>query len=80
MDCGHLPHIHATAKSMSLENVSLSSKRVFPPLYIATGDPSKDKLAFIHILERLKVRIIPFMNASNDLMGINQDSKADWMG
>lgn len=44
---------------MSLENVSLSSKRVFPPLYIATGDPSKDKLAFIHILERLKVRIIP---------------------
>jgi hypothetical protein len=43
---------------MGLENVSLSSKRVFPPLYIATGDPSKDKLAFIHILERLKVRII----------------------
>jgi len=44
---------------MDLEkNVSLSSKRVFPPLYIATGDPCKDKLAFIHILERLKVRII----------------------
>lgn len=43
---------------MDLENISLSSKRVFPPLYVATGDASKDKLAFIHILERLKVRII----------------------
>lgn len=43
---------------MGPENISLSSKRVFPPLYVATGDPSKDKLAFIHILERLKVRII----------------------
>ena len=43
---------------MGLENISLSSKRVFPPLYVATGDSSKDKLAFIHILERLKVRII----------------------
>ncbi|PPQ85248.1 hypothetical protein CVT25_010021 [Psilocybe cyanescens] len=30
-------------------------KRVFPPLYTPTGDSLKDKLAFIHILERLKV-------------------------
>jgi len=29
---------------------------VFPPLYVATGDTSKDKLAFIHTLERLKTQ------------------------
>lgn len=41
---------------MGLENTPLSSKRVFPPLYVATGDSSRDKLAFIHILERLKTQ------------------------
>jgi hypothetical protein len=32
-----------------------SAKRVFPPLYRSTGDVSVDRLAFVHILERLKV-------------------------
>ncbi|KIM44756.1 hypothetical protein M413DRAFT_67581 [Hebeloma cylindrosporum] len=41
---------------MGLENTPLSSKRIFPPLYVATGDSSRDKLAFIHILERLKTQ------------------------
>jgi len=31
-------------------------KRTFPPLYIGTGDQSIDRLAFIHILERLKTQ------------------------
>ena len=39
-----------------LEVTSRSDKRVFPPLYVPTGDISKDRLAFIHILERLKVK------------------------
>ena len=34
---------------------STSNKRVFPPLYVTTGNVSRDRLAFIHILERLKV-------------------------
>ena len=38
-----------------LEVTSRSDKRVFSPLYVPTGDISKDRLAFIHILERLKV-------------------------
>jgi putative hydrolase of HD superfamily len=29
--------------------------RVFPPLYKSSGDPVADRLAFFHILERLKV-------------------------
>ena len=33
-----------------------SSKRAFPPLYKSAGDASVDRLAFVHILERLKVR------------------------
>lgn len=30
-------------------------KRQFPPLYQGTGDSATDRLAFFHILERLKV-------------------------
>ncbi|KAF5316330.1 hypothetical protein D9619_006498 [Psilocybe cf. subviscida] len=30
--------------------------RTYPPLYVPTGDSGKDKLAFIHILERLKTQ------------------------
>ncbi|KAF9054038.1 HD domain-containing protein [Panaeolus papilionaceus] len=30
--------------------------RPFPPLYVSTGEASKDRLAFIHILERLKTQ------------------------
>ncbi|KAK0457892.1 HD domain-containing protein [Desarmillaria tabescens] len=33
-----------------------SSTRVFPPLYTSSGDDSADRLAFFHILERLKTQ------------------------
>uniref|UniRef100_A0A8H8CHS1 Uncharacterized protein n=1 Tax=Psilocybe cubensis TaxID=181762 RepID=A0A8H8CHS1_PSICU len=36
--------------------MSTPCKRVFPPLYTPTGDALKDKLAFIHLLERLKTQ------------------------
>lgn len=35
---------------------SFSGKRVFPPLYVPTGDVDTDRLAFFHVLERLKTR------------------------
>ncbi|KAI0630804.1 HD domain-containing protein [Trametes polyzona] len=42
------------------ETTSLSSssapKRVFPPLYKSSGDAAMDRLAFFHILERLKTQ------------------------
>ncbi|KAF5332205.1 hypothetical protein D9611_008177 [Ephemerocybe angulata] len=31
-------------------------KRIFPPLYTGTGEEGQDRLAFIHILERLKTQ------------------------
>ena len=31
------------------------TSRVFPPLYVSSGDASVDRMAFFHILERLKV-------------------------
>lgn len=34
---------------------SAPSGRTFPPLYSSAGDASMDRLAFFHILERLKV-------------------------
>ena len=30
-------------------------RRLFPPLYKSSGDPASDRLAFFHVLERLKV-------------------------
>jgi len=30
-------------------------KREFPPPYVSSGDQSVDRLAFLHVLERLKV-------------------------
>lgn len=45
----------------SLNQLALGErKRSFPPLYIGTSDHSIDRLAFIHILERLKVRFDDF--------------------
>ncbi|KAF8159907.1 HD domain-containing protein [Crassisporium funariophilum] len=32
------------------------TKRTFPPLYVQSGDKSKDRLAFIHVIERLKTQ------------------------
>ncbi|RPD64450.1 HD domain-containing protein [Lentinus tigrinus ALCF2SS1-7] len=41
---------------MTGEDPSSPAKRVFPPLYISSGDVSMDRLAFFHILERLKTQ------------------------
>lgn len=32
-----------------------TTKRTFPPLYRPTGNADTDRLAFFHVLERLKV-------------------------
>ena len=37
-------------------------KRIFPPLYKSSGDLASDRLAFFHILERLKVYSITFIH------------------
>ncbi|KAI0046527.1 HD domain-containing protein [Auriscalpium vulgare] len=41
---------------MSSDSSSSQSKRVFPPLYRSSGDASTDRLAFFHILEKLKTQ------------------------
>ncbi|KAH7924313.1 hypothetical protein BV22DRAFT_1105596 [Leucogyrophana mollusca] len=35
---------------------AIPTRRVFPPLYVASGDVSVDRLAFFHVLERLKTQ------------------------
>ncbi|KAH9975797.1 HD domain-containing protein [Lactifluus volemus] len=37
-------------------NSEAQSRRVFPPLYKSSGDSATDRLAFFHILERLKTQ------------------------
>ncbi|KAI6139800.1 HD domain-containing protein [Pisolithus tinctorius] len=39
-----------------MAELSFSGKRVFPPLYVPTGDADTDRLAFFHVLERLKIQ------------------------
>ncbi|KAI0793865.1 HD domain-containing protein [Fomes fomentarius] len=34
----------------------MSEQRIFPPLYVSSGDVAKDRLAFFHVLERLKTQ------------------------
>lgn len=57
------------------------SKRVFPPLYTPTCDSLKDKLAFIHLLEKLKVCPIesPWVNKI-DINVFEKDSEENRMG
>ncbi|KAG0698249.1 HD domain-containing protein [Suillus ampliporus] len=38
------------------EITSPPAQRIFPPLYVPTGDASIDRLAFFHVLERLKTQ------------------------
>ncbi|CAK5267503.1 unnamed protein product, partial [Mycena citricolor] len=37
-------------------SAAMSQTREFPPLYQSTGDASSDRLAFFHLLERLKTQ------------------------
>ncbi|KAG2063792.1 hypothetical protein BDR04DRAFT_1037069 [Suillus decipiens] len=41
---------------MNESEIAPPAKRVFPPLYVSTGDTSIDRLAFFHVLERLKTQ------------------------
>ncbi|KAG2122612.1 HD domain-containing protein [Suillus cothurnatus] len=41
---------------MDESEIAPPAKRVFPPLYVSTGDASVDRLAFFHVLERLKTQ------------------------
>ncbi|KAF8654645.1 hypothetical protein AX16_003498 [Volvariella volvacea WC 439] len=41
---------------MSRPQPNPPSKRVFPPLYQTSGDVGRDRLAFFHVLERLKTQ------------------------
>ncbi|KAG2011278.1 HD domain-containing protein [Coprinopsis cinerea AmutBmut pab1-1] len=41
---------------MEAQSTTSKPKRTFPPLYKSVGDEDKDKLAFIHVLERLKTQ------------------------
>ncbi|KAI0676024.1 HD domain-containing protein [Trametes maxima] len=41
---------------MSTNTDATNTKRTFPPPYTSTGDASADRLAFFHILERLKTQ------------------------
>lgn len=45
-------YINSDTRTMSS---TTTPQRTFPPLYQSSGEPSVDKLAFFHILERLKV-------------------------
>lgn len=48
------PHPHTSCLRMS--EFHTNAQRNFSPLYKSTGNESVDRLAFFHILERLKVR------------------------
>lgn len=41
---------------MSTAAMQKQNKRVFPPLYVSSGNASADRLEFFHVLERLKTQ------------------------
>ncbi|EMD39182.1 hypothetical protein CERSUDRAFT_112856 [Gelatoporia subvermispora B] len=45
-----------SAPNPAPEAPETASKRTFPPLYVSKGDASVDRLAFFHVLERLKTQ------------------------
>jgi hypothetical protein len=60
-------------------------QRTFPPLYKGTGNEGQDRLAFIHILERLKASwVCPGMLNTWKLIVVDAargtDSKTNGMG
>lgn len=65
-------------------------KRIFPPLYKSSGDPASDRLAFFHVLERLKVCSITICSQLGNLTTVSfvlcpvayriSDTEANGMG
>ncbi|KIK38062.1 hypothetical protein CY34DRAFT_414395 [Suillus luteus UH-Slu-Lm8-n1] len=41
---------------MDESEIAPPAKRVFPPLFVSTGGAAIDRLAFCHVLERLKTQ------------------------
>ncbi|KAI0788710.1 HD domain-containing protein [Abortiporus biennis] len=56
--CLRSPNIYRKGEILGKRYMSESSvpKRAFPPLYVSQGTPSLDRLAFFHILEKLKTQ------------------------
>ena len=57
-----------------------TSERTFPPLYSPTGNESKDRLAFFHILERLKVTTRSHFKGFSSLRSVDSDTEAYRLG
>lgn len=55
------------AASACPDCTSSTEKREIKPFYVSSGSDAEDRLAFFHILERLKVCLRPFFNLSSFL-------------
>jgi len=51
------PYLRTFRMTMSGTASHTNGQRTFPPLYKSNGNESADRLAFFHILERLKVHL-----------------------
>lgn len=70
-------------RNMSATAPRTPPKRSFPPLYASSGSAAEDRLAFFHILERLKVRRQPreYLGESRShLASLCKDAEKDRMG
>ncbi|KAI0085731.1 HD domain-containing protein [Irpex rosettiformis] len=47
---------HSRIRFFKMQSTSSTSKRTFPPRYTSQGSEAADRLAFVHILERLKTQ------------------------
>lgn len=57
----------------------VNGKRIFPPLYQSTGEVALDRLAFFHILERLKVRSDVLRTEHNDTHPAQTQKRTGWV-
>ena len=71
--------------STSTYNASVTDPRLFQmePAYTSTGDTSKDRLAFFHLIEQLKVRYISEFSSNLTILNIGDvfyaDTETNWM-
>lgn len=59
-----------------------AQRRIFPPLYKSSGNLASDRLAFFHIIERLKVCFVlaGLALAYGIVCRVSPDTKANGMG
>ena len=53
----------------------VTERRIFPPLYKSSGDPAFDRLAFFHVLERLKVSFDHYLTTPCSSCRVSQTQK-----